>query len=34
MRSTMFDEKGEAIEHGVVRQRSDLSQIIINVIPH
>ena len=34
MRSTMYDEKGEAIEHGVVRQRSDLSQIIINVIPH
>jgi GntR family transcriptional regulator len=34
MRSTMYDEDGITIEHGVVRQRSDVSQIIINVIAH
>jgi len=34
MRSTMYDNYGQVIEHGVVRQRSDLAQIIINVIPH
>jgi GntR family transcriptional regulator len=34
MRSTMFDDAGRAIEHGIVHQRSDLAQIIINVIPH
>ncbi len=34
MRSTMYDEAGITIEHGVVRQRSDVSQIIINVIAH
>lgn len=33
MRSTMFDENGQVIEHGIVRQRSDLAQIVINVIP-
>lgn len=33
MRSTMFDETGQVIEHGIVRQRSDLAQIVINVIP-
>jgi len=34
MRSTTFDEHGLAIEHGIVRQRSDLAQIVINIIPH
>ncbi len=31
--STMFDEKGEAFEHGIVHQRSDAAQVVINVIP-
>jgi GntR family transcriptional regulator len=34
LRSTMFDNYGLSIEHGIVRQRRDLAQIIINVIPH
>ncbi len=34
MRSTMFDEKGQAFEHGVVHQRSDVAQVVIDVIPH
>jgi GntR family transcriptional regulator len=34
MRSTTFDEHELAIEHGIVRQRSDLAQIVINIIPH
>ena len=34
MLSTTFDEHELAIEHGIVRQRSDLSQIVINIIPH
>jgi GntR family transcriptional regulator len=33
MHSTMFDEKGEAFEHGLVHQRSDAAQVVINVIP-
>jgi GntR family transcriptional regulator len=33
MRSTTFDEQEQAIEHGIVRQRSDLAQIVINIIP-
>jgi GntR family transcriptional regulator len=31
--STMFDEKGAAFEHGIVHQRSDAAQVVINVIP-
>jgi DNA-binding GntR family transcriptional regulator len=31
--STMFDEHGEAVEHGIVHQRSDSAQVVINVIP-
>ena len=34
MRSTMFDDQDQAIEYGIVHQRSDLVQIVINVIPH
>lgn len=33
MYSTMFNDKGEAFEHGVVHQRSDVAQVVINVIP-
>ena len=33
MHSTTFDEQELAIEHGIVRQRSDLAQIVINIIP-
>ena len=33
MRSTTFDEQDMAVEHGIVRQRSDISQIVINIIP-
>jgi GntR family transcriptional regulator len=31
--STMFDVQGEAVEHGIVHQRSDSAQVVINVIP-
>jgi GntR family transcriptional regulator len=34
MHSTMYDEKGQVIEHGVVFQRSDVARIEIEVIPH
>lgn len=34
MRSTMFDENGNPFEHGIGHQRSDVAQIVINVIPH
>ncbi len=34
MHSTMYDDAGNALEHGVVHQRSDVAQIVINVIPH
>ncbi len=33
MHSTMYDDKDNAFEHGVVHQRSDVAQIVINVIP-
>ncbi len=31
--STMFNDRGQPVEHGVVHQRSDVAQIVINVIP-
>ncbi len=31
--STMYDERGQPVEHGIVHQRSDVAQIVINVIP-
>lgn len=31
--STMYNEQGDAVEHGIVLQRSDAAQIIITVIP-
>lgn len=34
MYSLMYDDKGQATEFGVVRQRSDAAQIVINVIAH
>lgn len=33
MYSTMYNDKGEAFEHGIVHQRSDVAQVVINVIP-
>ena len=33
MYSTMYNDKGEAFEHGIVHQRSDAAQVVINVIP-
>ena len=34
MRSTMFDVRGLAVEHGIARQRCDFSQIVIDVTLH
>lgn len=34
MHSTMCDDKGCPVEHGIVHQRSDVARIEINVIPH
>ena len=34
MRSTMYDVRGLAVEHGVARQRCDFSQIVIDVTLH
>ncbi len=31
--STMFNDRGQPVEHGIGHQRSDVAQIIINVIP-
>ena len=31
--STMYDDRGQPVEHGIVHQRSDVAQIVINVIP-
>jgi GntR family transcriptional regulator len=31
--STMFNDRGQPVEHGIVHQRSDVAQIVINVIP-
>ena len=33
-RSTMYDENEQALEHGIVHQRSDVAEVVINVIPH
>ncbi len=32
--STMYDKNGDAVEHGLVYQRSDVAEVVINVIPH
>ena len=34
MRSTMYDVRGFAVEHGIARQRCDFSQIVIEVTLH
>ncbi len=31
--STMYDDRGQPVEHGIEHQRSDVAQIVINVIP-
>ncbi len=31
--STMYDDHGQPVEHGIVHQRSDVAQIVIHVIP-
>jgi GntR family transcriptional regulator len=33
-RSTMYDQDGHALEYGIVHQRSDVAEVVINVIPH
>jgi len=32
--STMYDQDDQALEHGIVHQRSDVAEVVINVIPH
>jgi GntR family transcriptional regulator len=32
--STMYDQAEQTLEHGIVHQRSDVAEVVINVIPH
>jgi DNA-binding GntR family transcriptional regulator len=33
LRSTMYDPRGQPVEHGIAHQRGDRARIVIDVIP-